>query len=87
MRFRRKKVFDDDGHVLERGQRMAVCDKTFQLYGEEPYASHLILVEPLENIALVDAKEFDCRRTAKRHPRETKGMDYQVTDLSGAECC
>jgi SAM-dependent methyltransferase len=24
------KVIDDDGHVLERGKRMAVCDKTFQ---------------------------------------------------------
>ena len=25
-----KKVFDDDGHILERGQRTAVCDKTFR---------------------------------------------------------
>jgi arsenite methyltransferase len=82
-----KKVFDDDGHILERGARMAVCDKTFQIYSKEPYASQIIPVEPLENIALEDAKEFDCRRTAKRSPRETKGLNYDLTDLSGAECC
>lgn len=82
-----KKVIDDDGHILERGARMAVCDKTFQIYSKEPYASQIIAVEPIENIALEDAKEFDCRRTAKRNPRETKGLEYSLTDLSGAECC
>ena len=65
-----KKVIDDDGHILERGQRMAVCDKTFQIYSKEPYADQIIPIEPIENINLEDAKEFDCRRTAKRHPRE-----------------
>lgn len=82
-----KKVIDDDGHILERGARMAVCDKTFQIYNKEPYASQIIAVEPIENIALEDAKEFDCKRTAKRNPRETKGLEYNLTDLSGAECC
>lgn len=82
-----KKVIDDDGHILERGARMAVCDKTFQIYNKEPYASQIIAVEPIENIALEDAKEFDCKRTAKRNPRETKGFEYNLTDLAGAECC
>lgn len=82
-----KKVIDDDGHILERGSRMAVCDKTFQIYNKEPYASQIIAVEPIENINLEDAKEFDCKRTAKRNPRETKGLEYNLTDLSGAECC
>lgn len=82
-----KKVIDDDGHILERGARMAVCDKTFQIYNKEPYASQIIAVEPIENIALEEAKEFDCKRTAKRNPRETKGLEYNLTDLSGAECC
>lgn len=81
-----KKVIDDDGHVLERGARMAVCDKTFQIYNKEPYASQIIAVEPIENINLEDAKEFDCRRTAKRNPRETKGLEYNLTDLSGEVC-
>ncbi len=81
-----KKVFDDDGHVLERGERMAVCDKTFQIYSKEPYQQDIIAVEPIENISLDAAKEFDCRRTAKRHPRETKGLEYNLTDLSGEMC-
>ncbi len=65
---------------------MAVCDKTFHIYGKEPYASDIIAVEPFENVALENAKEFDCRRTAKRSPRETKGLEYDLTDLSGATC-
>ncbi len=81
-----KKVIDDDGHVLERGERMAVCDKTFQIYNKEPYSKDIIAVEPIENITLEDAKEFDCRRTAKRSPRETKGLEYNLTDLSGVAC-
>jgi len=82
-----RKVIDDDGHVLERGKRMAVCDKTFRLYSREPYARDIIRVEPLESILLEEAAPFDCKRTALRHPRETKGMDYDTTDLTGAPCC
>ncbi len=82
-----RKVIDDDGHVLERGKRMAVCDKTFQLYSREPYAQDIIGVEPYESIPPEEAAAFDCKRSALRHPRETKGMDYNVTDLSGAQCC
>ena len=81
-----KKVLDDDGHALERGARTAVCDKTFQIYSKEPYASQMILVEPIENIDLEDAEEFDCKRTAKRSPRETKGLEYNLTDLTGETC-
>lgn len=82
-----RKVIDDDGHVLERGRRMAVCDKTFQLYNREPYARDIIGVEPLEAIPLEEATSFDCQRTALRHPRETKGLDYDVNDLSNGSCC
>src|SRR5688572_19772583 len=32
-----KAVLDDDDHHLTRGERHAVCDKTFQLYKKEPY--------------------------------------------------
>ncbi|MCA1593739.1 MAG: methyltransferase domain-containing protein [Acidobacteria bacterium] len=82
-----RKVIDDDGHALERGKRMAVCDKTFQIYGREPYARDIIPVEPREAISLEEAKAFDCSRSAARHPRETKGLEYSVTDLPGASCC
>jgi ubiquinone/menaquinone biosynthesis C-methylase UbiE len=81
-----KRVIDDDGHVLERGQRMAVCQKTFEIYQREPYSNQIIAVEPLNEIAETEAKPFDCKRSVKRHPRETKGMDYDVTDISNELC-
>ncbi len=81
-----KQVVDDDGHCLERGARMAVCDKTFKLYSQAPYAGQFILVPPREEVALANAGVFDCSRDHKRHPRETKGMEYNVTKLSGAVC-
>jgi ubiquinone/menaquinone biosynthesis C-methylase UbiE len=81
-----RKVIDDDGHVLERGARMAVCEKTFQIYNREPYQKDIIAVEPLESVPLEEATEFDCRRTAKRHPRETKGFDYDATKVSADVC-
>ena len=87
-----KKVLDDDGHMLERGQRMAVCNKTFNIYGKEPYASQIELIEPIEEIALENATEFDCKRTAKRHPRESKGLEYNITEVGencgvDGDCC
>jgi ubiquinone/menaquinone biosynthesis C-methylase UbiE len=81
-----KRVVDDDGHTLERGARMAVCDKTFKLYSRAPYQGQFILVPPREEVALEDAGVFDCARDHKRHPRETKGMEYNVTKLSGVVC-
>jgi ubiquinone/menaquinone biosynthesis C-methylase UbiE len=81
-----KQVTDDDGHTLERGARMAVCDKTFKLYSQEPYAGQFILVPPREEVAVEKAGAFDCARDHKRHPRETKGADFKVTQVSGGAC-
>ena len=81
-----KQVVDDDGHILERGARMAVCDKTFKLYSQAPYAGQFVLVPPRQEVATNDAGIFDCSRDHRRHPRETKGMEYNVTTLSGSMC-
>jgi arsenite methyltransferase len=81
-----KQVIDDDGHTLERGARMAVCDKTFKLYSQPPYAGQFILVPPREEIAVEDAGPFDCARDHKRQPRETKGVEFKATQLSGSVC-
>ena len=82
-----KEVLDDDGHRLRRGARAAVCDKTFQIYRSEPYASQFEFVEPLEPIGLEDAEPFDCDRTAPRHPRESKGLEYDVTIEATGDVC
>lgn len=81
-----KKVEDDDGHTYHRGERVAVCDKTFHLLQQEPYADMFDAIEPREMISLEEAKPFDCRRNARRHPRETKGMDYQATTQAEDGC-
>ncbi len=81
-----KEVLDDDGHRMERGVRYAVCDKTFQLYRKSPYISYFEFIEPMEPISLEQALPFDCSRTSLRHPKETKGMNYQAT-TAPSECC
>lgn len=87
-----KEVLDDDGHRMERGLRYAVCDKTYNLYKKTPYESCFELVDPINGIPLEDAKPFDCSRTSRRHPKETKGQDYKATtEISqcrdGGGCC
>ena len=82
-----KAVIDDDGHTLYRGERMAVCDKTFNIYKNAPYADDIIPVEPREAIPLEEAALFDCTKNARRHPRETKGMEYDVTQVTDAPSC
>lgn len=75
-----KQVLDDDGHVLRRGARVAVCEKTFSLYSREPYASHFERVEPLVQVSEDEIKPFPCGKgTLLRSPRETKGQSYNVT--------
>jgi len=81
-----KKVLDDDGHAMERGKRYAVCDKFYNIYGKAPYSEMFELVEPKEDIPVSDADLFDCSITRERHPRETKGQDYDVT-TTGGDCC
>jgi SAM-dependent methyltransferase len=84
-----KKVEDDDGHVLLRGQRMAVCDKTYHLLQSEPYAAQVQAIAPLRDVPLSKAKPFACGQTALRHPRQTKGARYRRTTSAPAAgaCC
>lgn len=51
------------------------------------YASDILPVAPYQAVSLEEAAAFDCPRSALRDPRETKGLDYEVTDLSGRDCC
>jgi arsenite methyltransferase len=75
-----KQVVDDDGHVLRRGMRVAVCAKTFSIYSREPYASHLELVQPLVPLAEEQVQPLPCANGMLiRNPRETKGHDYRLT--------
>ena len=72
---------------------MAVCDKTFRLLQKDPYAGQFEAIEPRQAIPPERAAPFDCSRPQHRHPRETKGHDYDVTTESagvctdGGDCC
>ena len=81
-----KEVRDDDQHVLKRGVRTAVCDKTFQIFSKEPYQGEVILVSPHKDIPLSKAKSFDCSREVERNPKETKGQSYKATKASKSSC-
>jgi arsenite methyltransferase len=81
-----KQVMDDDNHILPRGVRIAVCEKTFEIYSKPPYQDQFILVPPREEVSQDKAGVFDCSRDHRRDPRETKGMDYKVTQNSGSAC-
>jgi arsenite methyltransferase len=83
-----KSVVDDDGHSFPRGQRVAVCDKTFHILTNPlgPYASAIVPVAPRTEVPLDTAAPFACRGTVIRDPRATKGLDYRATELDGTAC-
>ena len=83
-----KQVEDDDGHVLPRGKRVAVCDKTFHILTGEPYADQVDAVEPYEEIPIDEAGPFPCSNgVALRSPRVTKGEGYRATTDGSDEAC
>jgi len=79
-------VVDDDGHVLRRGERTAVCRKTFGIYTREPYADQVTPVPPLVEVGEEAAREFDCRRNVVRAPGETKQGVLRDEVAPGAAC-
>ena len=82
-----RRVEDDDGHVLLRGQRMAVCRKTFAIFSKAPYRDHVELVPPRVAVPDADMTEFPCsKKPLVRSARETKGGEYMDT-AKGADCC
>lgn len=84
-----RQVQDDDGHVFMRGERSAVCEKTFNLMQQEPYSDMFYAVEP--SIAVTERIEWpdeDCG-VRRRDPAETKkGAPKLTTDPSqNSSCC
>jgi ubiquinone/menaquinone biosynthesis C-methylase UbiE len=82
-----KEVLDDDGHRMERGRRYAVCDKTYNLYKKAPYQEFFEFVDPIFDVPSHEAQPFDCARTSLRHPKESKGQDYNATSEANGQCC
>src|SRR6516162_3440811 len=83
-----RQVEDDDGHVIKRGIRTAVCEKTYRIYSQEPYRSQFELVPPRVLVPLEEARPFPCAHGyLRRDPKETKGADYRLTTEAHTSCC
>lgn len=77
------KAYDDDGHFFPRGERIAVCERTFGLLTEGPYKDAFIGIVPAELRAGVDV----CMPAGKRRPAsETKGAVH-VGQQDSSSCC
>ncbi len=84
-----RSVADDDGHSFSRGQRVAVCDKTYRILTDPrgPYAEAILPVAPLVEVPIDAAGPFSCKGSTRRDPRETKGLHYQIAELGDGTSC
>ena len=90
-----RSVADDDGHTFARGQRIAVCDKTYRILTDPrgPYAESVLPVPPEVEIPIEAAAPFACQGSTRRDPRVTKGNRYESGELedgaacSSSDCC
>ncbi|MCC6442787.1 MAG: hypothetical protein IT210_04940 [Armatimonadetes bacterium] len=77
-----KSVSDDDGHILPRGERIAVCNKTYDLYAKAPYKDDLVFLPSAYDVPLGLAGPFDCSHDVARDPRETKGNPNAILPIT-----
>ncbi len=79
-------VSDDEGHVFPRGERMAVCERTFRFLTEGPLKNDFIGIAPA--VRREPAAAW-CQPSGARRPAgETKGGSYTTAcSSSGGGCC
>lgn len=78
-----KEVFDDEGHVYPRGQRIAVCERSFKLLTDGSYGDQFIGVSP----AVKSEPKTWCQPAGTlRSPAETKGGLHQGK-AAQSSCC
>jgi ubiquinone/menaquinone biosynthesis C-methylase UbiE len=77
------KVYDDEGHVYLRGQRMAVCERNFKLLTGSVFGDDFIGIAPAVES---DGKVWDCKPGTIRTAAESKGGIHQNNCCSNS-CC
>jgi SAM-dependent methyltransferase len=89
-----REVHDDDGHVFRRGERTAVCAKTYRLLTSAPYAGQIIGIPPYTEIAADAQAPYACDGHRLRHARETKNGELPAgwstagtACVPGSGCC
>jgi arsenite methyltransferase len=74
-------VHDDEGHVFYRGQRMAVCERSYNLLTSEAYADQFIGIAPAHE----NTPQIGCHAPGTLRPAaETKGSAHKT---DSAPCC
>ncbi|MFT5302682.1 MAG: arsenite methyltransferase [Mariniblastus sp.] len=81
-----KEIQDDDGHTYVRGQKMAVCDRTFRMLQAGEYADSFFPIEPYQEVPLDQAELSNCEQRV-RTAREIKGELYQLNSKQAEDCC
>jgi len=77
------KVYDDEGHVFYRGQRMAVCERSCKLLTGGAYADHFIGIAPVQEQT---PQNWRHASGALRPAAETKGAAHKA-DCASSRCC
>lgn len=78
-------VFDDEGHEYRRGERMAVCERSYKLITEGPYAEDFIGITPTE---LSEPTAWCAPNGTTRPASETKGANHGGTSAApSGGCC
>jgi ubiquinone/menaquinone biosynthesis C-methylase UbiE len=76
-------VRDEEGHIFPRGERIAVCERTFRTLTEGPCRNHFIAIEPQ---VLADPVAWCAPPGTRRPASETKG-GRQISTCGTAKCC
>ena len=77
-------IRDDEGHVFPRGERMAVCERTFRFLTQGPFRSDFIGIEPH---VLTEPRAWCAPPGSRRPVTETKGGRQWVECGDGGSCC
>jgi len=77
-------VSDDEHHVFPRGERMAVCERTYRFLTEGPCADDFIGISPT---AEREPVPWCASAGTKRPPAETKGATHATASGSESACC
>jgi len=77
-------VHDEEGHVFPRGERIAVCERTFRMLTQGPYEDDFVGISPA---TLWEPRHWSVPAGTLRPASQTKGASYQISDTSSAGAC
>ncbi len=76
-------VTDDEGHLFPRGERMAVCERTYQLLTQGDLRAHFIGIEPVSE----QAGTPYCAPSGTRRPASESKQAVHLPTVPVAACC